>query len=323
MPTQIRPIIFASKCLGFAACRYNGVSLPDPVVDALKPFVDFKTACPEAEIGLGIPRDPIRIVTEGGLFKLYQPSTKRDLTDAIQKYAAELLSKLGEVDGFILKFRSPSCGLKGVKVYPVGEKVGQVGTTSGFFGAEVLKRFALYPIEDEGRLKNFGIREHFLTQLFAVTGFRYLKKDPSAGALVEFHSSHKLMLMAYNQSELSKLGKIVANHEKLPIGDVLSQYEAHFRKALSTQPKPERAINVFMHALGYFSKGLSASEKKFFLDQLERFRLKKIPMSVPIALVRGFIERFDEAYLRKQSFFSPYPEELLEVTDSGKGRNIE
>lgn len=323
MSSSIKPIIIASKCLGFAACRYNGVSLPDPLIEALKPFVEYKTVCPEVEIGLGVPREPIRIITEDGRLKLYQPATGKDITSDMTTFADKFLSGVKELDGFILKFRSPSCGLKSVKVYPGREKKGSVSTAPGFFGAEVQKRFAFYPIEDEGRLKNFGIREYFLTKLFIFTKFRLLKANPEMGALVDFHTKNKFLLMAYSQKELKKLGQIVANHEKKPANEVFDLYQAHFFNAFMKPARPAASINVLTHALGYFSKDLKPEEKKYFLETLEKFKNKKVPLSVPLAIIKSFIVRFNQEYLSSQTFFDPYPEELLEVTDSGKGRDIE
>ncbi|MFH1873845.1 MAG: DUF523 and DUF1722 domain-containing protein [Pseudomonadota bacterium] len=316
-----KPIIIASKCLGFAACRYNGQSLPDPVVEGLKKYVEFQTVCPEVEIGLGVPREPIRIISEEGKLKLFQPATGLEITSKMTGFADLFLGQIKDVDGFILKFKSPSCGLKGVKVYPGREKSGSISTTSGFFGAEVLKRFAFYPVEDEGRLKNFGIRENFLTKLFIFAKFRNLKKTACMDKLVRFHTQNKLLLMAYDQKELKNLGQIVANHEQKLVVEVVDLYEAHFFNAFLKQPRISTCSNVLLHAFGYFSKNIKSSEKKYFLETLEKYRAKKVPLSVPTAVIKSLIARFEEKYLSAQTFFNPYPEELLEVTDSGKGRD--
>jgi len=128
--------------------------------------------------------------------------------------------------------------------------------------------------------------------------------------------------MMYNQSVLKKLGKIVANHEKRPLGELIEIYEANFLNIFSKPATPAKAINAMMHALGYFSKGLDTKEKQFFLKLLEDYKAKKIPLSVPLVILKEFVERFDEKYLRKQTFFEPYPEQLMEITDSGKGRDV-
>ena len=138
----VRPRVFSSKCLGFAACRWNGVTMPDKFIESLKPHVEFITACPEADMGLGVPRDPIRVVLAKGGYSLMQFNTKRDVTDLMKGYTENFLESMEEVDGFILKDRSPSCGIKSVKVYPGLEKSNVVETTSGFFAKGVLDKFA-------------------------------------------------------------------------------------------------------------------------------------------------------------------------------------
>jgi uncharacterized protein YbgA (DUF1722 family) len=177
-------------------------------------------------------------------------------------------------------------------------------------------------VEDEGRLKNFDIRQHFLTQLFAQTRFRRLQEAPSMRGLVAFHSSHKLLLMAYNQTRLRALGRVVANPEKRPLNAVLAEYADGLRDALGKAPRRTSAINVLMHALGYVSDSLSSAEKAFFLDGLEQYRDGHVPLSVPVSLMRSWIIRFEVAYLADQVYFEPYPQQLVEVLDSGKGRKL-
>jgi uncharacterized protein YbgA (DUF1722 family) len=238
----------------------------------------------------------------------------------MKRFSKDYLGSLKEVDGFILKSRSPSCGLGDAKVYPRRESAPAVEKGPGMFTTAVLEHFPNAAIEDEGRLNNFRIREHFLTKLFALARFRKLKSRPTARDLVQFHSENKLLLMAYNQKELRQLGRIVANHEKRRMDDVFDDYESHLFQALHRAPRYNSHINVLMHALGYFSRQLRSREKAHFLDLLEQYREAKIPLSAVIAVVRSWIMRFDTDYLENQIYFEPYPAELVEITDSGKGR---
>lgn len=317
-----RPRIVVSKCLGFAACRWNGVTIPDEFVSRLEGHVEYVPVCAEVEIGLGVPRDPVRVVSADGELRLVQPATGKDFTDVMRRFAQDYVASVGAVDGFILKSRSPSCGIKDVKVYPGAGKMAASGKGTGFFAAAVLERFGDLPVEDEGRLTNFTIREHFLTRIFALARLREVLPSGAMRDLVAFQARHKLLLMAYNQTELRALGRIVANPQKRPFADVAADYEAHFRKALLRAPRTGAILNVLMHTLGYFSDSLSAREKAFFLDSLERYRARKIPLSAVTAILRSWIVRFDNAYLAEQVFFDPYPEALVEVTDSGKGREL-
>jgi uncharacterized protein YbgA (DUF1722 family) len=149
---------------------------------------------------------------------------------------------------------------------------------------------------------------------------RSVQNAKTMRTLVRFQARNKFLLMAYNQKELRILGRLVANLEKRPAAQIFEQYAEHLANALARPPRYMSNINVLMHALGYFSKELSAREKAFFLDALERYRNEKVPLSVPLNLARAWVVRFDQEYLSQQTFFEPYPEALMEITDSGKGR---
>ncbi len=312
-----QPHVVVSKCLGFAHCRWNGDIIPDEFVERLRPHVRFQPICAEVEIGLGAPRDPIRIVEVNGERRLLQPATGLDVTERMREFAHTFLDSLTDVDGFVLKNRSPSCAFADVKVH-TGLKGGAITKGAGFFGGAVLERFGHLAVEDEGRLKNYRIREHFMTKLFTLARFRGLKRAGAMRDLVQFHAENKLLLMAYSQKELRRLGRIVANPEKRPPADVFAEYERHLLAALARPPRCTGYINVLMHALGYFSEGLSGKEKAFFLDALQQYRAGKAPLAVPRSLIQAWIVRFGEEYLAQQTFFTPYPEELLDLSDSGK-----
>jgi uncharacterized protein YbgA (DUF1722 family)/uncharacterized protein YbbK (DUF523 family) len=322
MDASVRPTVVVSKCLGFAACRYNGLAISSDVVKALAPHVDFVPVCPEVEIGLGVPRDPIRVAGVPGGLRLLQPSTGADVTDRMTRFAASFLDALPAADGFILKSRSPSCGFRDVKVFRGVEKEAAVGKGAGFFGGAVTERFPGYPVEDEGRLLNFRIREHFLAGLWAFARFRAARGRRAMRDLVDYQARNKLLLMSYNQKEMRILGKLVANSEQKTPAAVFDEYEAHLRAALSKPPKHISNINVLMHAMGYFKEGLAAAEKRHFLGALEKYRAGKIPLSATVAIVNSWLARFGSDYLQQQTFFEPYPEELVEITDSGKGRDL-
>lgn len=307
-----RPIVVVSKCLEFDSCRWNGIMISSPEVRALKNFVEFVPVCPEAAIGLGVPRKPIRIVEKKGVQRLVQGETERDVTGEMKEFSREFLASVGDVDGFILKDRSPSCGFKDVKVYPSTGKVGVLhGKGTGFFGQEVAARFGHLAVETEGRLYNARLRENFYTKLYTLASFRMLKRKPTAGALVRFHSENKYLLMACNQSVMRQMGRVVANLEKRPAGEVLSSYEALLHQALAKPPRISSIINVLMHEAGYFKDRLDSREKSYFSEQLELYRGNRLPLSVLNALLYSWIVRFDEEYLRSQTFFNPFPGELV------------
>ncbi|WP_130806253.1 YbgA family protein [Senegalia massiliensis] len=313
-----KPKVVVSKCLGFSKCRYNGQVIQDDFVDKLGEYVDYITVCPEVEIGLGIPRKPIRLVLEDNEIILFQPETKNEYTYEMKKFTNYFLSSLKDVDGFLLKGRSPSCGIKDTKVYDGKKNPNVLRKEDGIFAKEVLKKYPYLAIEGEGRLTNFKIREHFLAHLYTMNRFKIVEKERIMKSLVDFHSKNKYLLMAHNPEILKVLGRIVANHDKLNIETILNNYKFNLGKALKNLPRKTNYINALMHIFGYFSNGLSKEEKKFSLYLLNKYRNESIPLSVPLNVFRAYAIKYNENYLLKQTIWSCYPEGLIDLKDSGK-----
>ena len=319
---RIKPIVVLSNCLEYKACRYNGELIPNSFVKQLEPFVIYKPVCPEVEIGMGVPRDPIKIVLKNDKESLMQPSSGKDFSKPMSNFAKNYNASIEEVDGFILKSRSPSCGIKDVKLSDSMEKGPKIGNTTGFFAREVLNRFDGLAIEDEGRLTNYRIREHFLTKLYMLAEFRKLKKKKTIQALINYHTINKYILMSYNQTKMRELGKVIGSYDKSNIDQIYESYERTLKTALKNPTRKSSNINMFMHVFGYFSKNLNSKEKSFFLESLQKYRNDKLPVSSIITLLRSWVIKYEQEYLMEQTFFSPYPEELMNITDSGKGREL-
>jgi uncharacterized protein YbgA (DUF1722 family)/uncharacterized protein YbbK (DUF523 family) len=315
------PKLIISRCLGFENCRYDGGIISDSFINKLSAYVKFVTVCPEMEIGLGVPRDPVRLVIKDNRKHLFQPATGLDFTEQMEQFTGDYLNNLEEMDGFIMKHKSPSCGLGNVKIFSGFEGKNQHSRGPGFFGDALMKQYTNMPVEDEGRLRNYSIREHFLTRIFTLAAFRELKKNPTMKGLVDFHSNNKMLFMAYNQNKMKELGKITANHEHLKSEEVINQYETHMLRLLKTMPRFTSRINMLQHAFGFISDKLGSEEKKFFLNSIEEYRDERIPLSVLIKLLNSYALRFKQDYLLRQTFLNPFPLELVEITDSGKGRN--
>jgi uncharacterized protein YbgA (DUF1722 family)/uncharacterized protein YbbK (DUF523 family) len=313
MATFARPRIVISRCIDFDACRYNGQAVRASLREELEPHVEFVPVCPELEIGLGVPRDPIRMVDRPGEIGLIQPSTGRDLTAQMTAFSSGFLERERAVDGFILKSRSPSCGIRGVNVYAgIGsEEVARSG--AGRFASAVLERFPHTAIEDEGRLNNLRLREHFLTRVFAAASMRGVADEETLSGLLRFHSANKLLLMAYNQVRMRRLGRIVAGAGPEPVPARIARYMAELGPALARPASMSAHVNVLMHVLGHFSDELNRAEKARFLDALESFRRERLPVSALLEVVRSWSARFGNAYLEGQTYLSPFPAGLVRL----------
>jgi len=317
MNDAIKPRLVVSRCLGFEACRYNGQSISDAVVDRLKPFVEIITLCPEADIGLGTPRDPVRLVQQGKQILMLQPATGADVTSEMHHYIEQKMAELSDIDGFLLKGRSPSCGPSVVKVYCSSQKGSSAIKGVGLFAQAAQNCFPYAAIEDEGRLKNFHIREAFLMKLFALARLRALMINPSIHALTVFHANHKLLLMCYHQEIMRQCGQIAANSEGLPLKQLVRAYAERFHSAMAKEPGQRNIINALYHAFGWVSEQLNPSEKKLFLDAVEEYRDDRVTLATLQHLLRSYVARFEHDYLGEQYFLEPFPKALFDLSDSG------
>ena len=307
------PVVVLSRCLGVEACRYNGKMIREDFVHQLSSYVKFRPVCPELEIGLGVPRDPIRIVAGDGGRTLVQPATGRDLTRSMTTFSQAFLTKLKDVDGFILKSRSPSCGIRDTKIHDAdGEAVLERG--AGIFAAAVLEHFPDAAVEDEKRLRNRIRREHFLTRLYALARLRRIARRPTRRSLNRFHAANRLLLMAYNRTELDRLDRMLSDNANPDPSGLAKKYKRRLSNALSRNPRYTSLIGVLIYALGLISKQLTERDKARFLDRLELFRNGKMPASGPVGLLGSWVMRHGTRDLRNQTLFNPYPMELNDLS---------
>jgi uncharacterized protein YbgA (DUF1722 family)/uncharacterized protein YbbK (DUF523 family) len=286
------------------------------LVSLMKGKIDLLPVCPEVAIGLGVPREPIRLISlKNGERKLVQPSSGLDLTERTQRYCSSFLMGLDQIDGFLLKSRSPTCGLNDAFIYPSETGVSPLPVRRpGLFGEAVLARFGDLAVEDEARLYEVGIAEHFLTKLYTFARFREL--DHETSELMRFQAENKLLLMTYGQNKIRLLGNIASNRDKRDVEHVFHQYQYQLRSIFENRPKRGSVVNVLMHALGYYKDRLNTDEKKEFLVMLNAYRDENRPLVECLGLMRSFNLRFRNEYLTRQTFFEPFPPELLADSSS-------
>lgn len=318
---DLRPNVFVSACMEFESCRFDGTMISDDVVKRMKNVVNFVRVCPELAIGLTAPREAVRLVQrKGESQKLLGSVHGVDYTEKMDTFIDGYLNKLlqKDIDGFLLKAKSPTCGIGDVKVYKdIGKAQLDSARHDGMFGKAIKERFPDHPIETERRISNYNIREAFFTHVFTMAAFRKMKEEFSYKKFVEFHSNNKYLFMSYSQSLLKTLGHILANHQKLPSEEVVATYEQQLRKLLHGESTKKRRINTLTHIYGYFKKDLSTEEKEYYFNALDDYIDYRIPYSNVLYILKGFAVRFQQEYLLKQTVFQPFPKELLVVLDSG------
>jgi uncharacterized protein YbgA (DUF1722 family)/uncharacterized protein YbbK (DUF523 family) len=318
----VRPNVFVSACIEFDECRFDGTMISSEFVRRLKEVTNVTWVCPEMMIGLGSPRESLRLVeAKDEELKLVGNESKKDFTSAMEGFTEKYLTRLKDkdIDGFIMKAKSPSCGITDAKIYfGTGKSHVKSAKNPGIFGKGVLDHFPNHPVESERRISNFNIRDRFFVQLFTLANLRILKEDFKYKDLVNFHSNNKYLFMSYNQTTLKKMGNIVANRDKLDQKIALELYEVELRKLLDKEPTQKARINVLTHIYGYFKNELSSEEKEYYFDTLDDYLNNKITYISVLMILRSWTIRFKQEYLLKQTVFQPYPKELLVVVDSGK-----
>jgi uncharacterized protein YbbK (DUF523 family)/uncharacterized protein YbgA (DUF1722 family) len=320
---HVKPNILVSKCLEFDKVRYNGQVIPSSLVKSLIPHVNFVKVCPEVAIGLGVPRSPIRIARdENKLPVLYQPATGKDVTKKMNSWSDKLLKSLNQIHGFLLKANSPSCGPRNVKVYHKKDEQFPYSRDSGMFAKKIIQHFPNATIEDEGRLRNFTIREHFFTRVWTNARFDEAIKNKKMSSLLDFHEKHKMLFHCYNQSRARTLGKILGNQDDKKVKEIIPIYKKEMDMLFEKPAKYTNRINVCQHALGKYKEQLNSKEKKSFLDLLEEYRDERIPFSVLASILEQWAARFNDDYLTNQALLDPFPIELISISDSGKGREL-
>ncbi|MCX7845763.1 MAG: DUF523 and DUF1722 domain-containing protein [Dictyoglomaceae bacterium] len=308
--SNIKPIIVLSRCLNKEAVRYNGSVINDEFTERLKNYVEIITICPEVDIGMSIPRPPVILVKYDEKIKMMEPETKEDFTEKVENFSRNFLISLKEVDGFLLKAKSPSCGVKDAKLYHFNLK-NTIGKTDGLFTKIVREIYPYLPIEDEGRLHDFFIRQNFLTKIFAYADFRILKgRIGKITELIKFHQNYKYLIMLYSPANLKKMGQIIANWDKTGLINTIKEYERLFKDTFSKNPTVKSHINVIQHIYGYFSDFLNSKEKKQFQNLLNKLKEDRIYLKVLLEFIRNYAYRFEDEYLSKQKYLFPYPNEL-------------
>lgn len=314
---MVKPVIVLSACIEHENCRYDGSHIGSEVIQKLKEYVDFVLVCPEMAIGLPSPRESIRLVKRDsvGYVQLLGSQSETDYTQKMDDYANNYLSNINpnDIDGFIMKSKSPSCGIGQVKLYKDLVKAPLItGRHVGAFGGKVKEYFPTFPIEHEMRLTNEKIREHFLITIYTRARFKKVEKMKD---LVKFHSDNKYLFMVYNQSSLNRLGNIVANHERYPVNTVKEKYFEELLRTLNRMPNRNRNINTLAHIYGYFKNDLKLKEKVYFNDTLAKYRKNILPISAVLSILKSWVIRFDNQYLLTQTIFEPYPDALNEIAE--------
>jgi uncharacterized protein YbgA (DUF1722 family)/uncharacterized protein YbbK (DUF523 family) len=308
-----RPKVGISRCLLGENVRYDGGhKLERFLRDGLGRHVEFVPICPEVECGLPIPREAMRLVGDPDCPRLVTIKTKVDLTQRMTAWAEGRVADLGRVGlcGFVFKYGSPSSGMSRVKVYPeAGGAPALKGR--GLFAARFMDAQPLLPVEDEGRLNDPALRENFIERVFVMHRWLQLARQGlTLGALVDFHTRHKLLIMAHSVVHYRSLGRLVAEGGRMRPDELQHSYLTGLMEALQLEATIKKHSNVLSHVMGYFKRQLSPDEKQELLEVIDAYALGHVPLIVPVTLLNHYVRKFGEAYLAGQWYLHPHPAEL-------------
>ncbi|MEW6380273.1 MAG: DUF523 and DUF1722 domain-containing protein [bacterium] len=302
-----------STCLLGENVRYDGGhKLNHYLKDVVGQFVNWIPVCPEVECGLPVPREAMHLSGDPRSPRLVTVRSGIDHTARMLEWSKKKLDQLEKLDlcGFVFKSNSPSSGMRDIFVY--GSSGVPVTKGPGIFARQFMDRFPLIPVEDEGRLNDAELRENFIERVFVFKRWKDLtRNNVTIGGLVSFHTAHKLLIMSHSVKYLNELGKLVAQAESDDLKKVFDHYFLILMTALKLKATVRKNVNVLHHIMGYFKKRLSSGEKQELLEVIESYHHGLMPLIVPIVLLKHYVRKFDEPYLKHQYYLNPYPIELM------------
>ncbi|MCB1663383.1 MAG: DUF1722 domain-containing protein [Pseudomonadales bacterium] len=304
-----------SSCLLGEQVRYDGGHKNNSyIVQTLGQYFEFHPFCPEVSIGLGVPRETIRLVEQQERILCVGTKTPElDVTEKLIQCANEQQSWQQSLCGYILKKDSPSCGMERVKVYR-NEQPQKIGV--GLYAKQMMSNFPHLPIEEEGRLGDPVLRENFIHRVFIFQRWKQmLSQNVKAAAITEFHARHKLILMSHDQHQYRRLGQLVSTISQWDIGEFCARYLTTLMTILKIPATRKNHVNVLQHIQGYLKRDLDKEDKKELSETIEQYRSGLLPLIVPITLLRHHFRKCPNEYINNSYYMAPHPAELMLLND--------
>jgi uncharacterized protein YbgA (DUF1722 family)/uncharacterized protein YbbK (DUF523 family) len=276
-------------------------------------YFEFIPICPEVEVGMGVPRESVRLAGDPERPHMVGFKSGKDWTYQMRRFCKRRTKDLAEynLSGYILKAKSPSCGIARVRLRTLAGRATH-RLTVGLYAREVSEQYPLLPVEDEGRLNDAGLRENFIVRVFAYDRLQRLFRGSfKRSEAIRFHTGHKYLILAHDPRRYSELGRLVAAIKQLRPTEFAERYSRIFMNALKMKATVRKNVNVMMHMVGFFKKHIESSDKTYLLRIIEDYHKGLVPLIVPITLIRHYVQKFDIEYLADQVYIDPHPKELM------------
>lgn len=298
-----------SSCLLGDEVRYDGGHKRHTYIEkTLGQYFEFVGFCPEMAIGMGVPRDPIRLARINDQIRcvgIKDPSL--DVTHQLRDCADEQKHWQATICGYIFKKDSPSCGMERVRVY-INDSPTRNG--QGLFAQRVMQNFPNLPVEEEGRLGDPILRENFIQRVYVLHRWQQLLAEGlTRHSLAQFHARHKLIIMSHNQNAVRELGKMLAEGDS-DIHRLAANYLTNLMACLKVRATRGNHVNVLQHIQGYLKRNLGADDKAELAEIIEKYRVAELPLIVPITLLRHHFRKSPDAYVDHSFYMHPYPAEM-------------
>ena len=305
--------IGVSSCLLGEKSRYNsGHKLNHYIIDVLGRHFQFVPICPELDIGMDVPREAVRLEGTTDSPRLVGVTSGADWTDRMNRYSQKRVrqSDLADICGYILKKKSPSCGMERVQVY--GHKGAPRRSGVGLYASALMIRFPYLPVEEEGRLNDPVLRENFIVRIFACYRLKRLFGRPfSRKRIIAFHTANKYLLLAHDPEKYRQLGRLLADIENHTPAEFKQQYRALFMGALGYKATVKKNVTVLRQIIGLLKNSLTTDEKRDVLMAIADYHCELVPLIVPMILIRHFVSKYRVDDIRNQVYLSPHPKELM------------
>jgi len=302
-----------SRCLLGDEVRFDGGHKREVfLTETLSQFVQWVPVCPEVEVGMGVPREPVHLIGSATSPRLVTVTSGIDHTGAMKRFLRKRVRELEALDlsGYVFKKDSPSCGMERVSVFDRHGTPSRQGV--GMFARVFMQHFPLIPVEDEGRLNNPILRENFIERIFAYGRWQDLMRNRvTRPAIVTFHTAHKYQLLSHSRLHHQALGRLVAEAHRFTPTDLAGRYGAVFMEGLKARATVHKHVNVLQHMAGHFTDRLNPAERSELHDVIENYHGGLTPLILPITLIRHHANQFGIGYLQDQFYLNPHPQELI------------
>lgn len=300
-----------SACLLGREVRFDGGHKRSRfITDTLAEYFGFAAFCPEVAIGMGTPRQPIRLTGDASNPEAVGVKTPElVVSQPLRTYGKKVASDAHELCGFIFKEDSPSCGMERVKVYNDKGMPERSGT--GLFARKIMKAHPLLPVEEEGRLNDAALRDNFITRVYVYARWKALiDSGISKSGLIKFHTGHKYLVMSHSTVTYRQLGWMLSDLNRASLDDIADSYITRLMQTLSVPATRKRHTNVLQHLLGYLKNNLGSDHRADLNETIDAYRRGEFPLVVPIRLLQHHFSSHPHSYIKEQVYLNPHPQAL-------------